>query len=47
MGNWISNTINFKAKIFTYKDLEDVPAKKVSTLCLRKDKLISMVAKEL
>lgn len=35
----ISNAINFKAKIFTYKDLEDVPAKKGIYLMLEKGQL--------
>lgn len=42
MDNWfqgISNTINFEAKIFTYKDLEDVPAKKGIYLMLEKGQL--------
>ena len=42
MDNWfqgISNTINFKAKIFTHKDLEDVPTKKGIYLMLEKGQL--------
>ena len=42
MDNWfqgISNTINFEAKIFTYKDLEDVPAKKGIYLMLENGQL--------